>query len=307
MYATTKVGFISGGERQRVAVAIAILRKAKVIIADEPDSSLDSESGKIVLDNLKKLSKDILVIFTTHNMNIVEEYADTILDLEKLDKKAIVIDSSAVEKHKSKKHIRLKNLLLVEKKVLQKKKVQRVFSIIIFAVLTLALAFLFSVMGYSNTDATTEYLLKSKCKELQLEYSISILDDQKLDLEKYGIDSQPQINASFLFFKNMDYTKSRSDYYKGCIIRQFNIDDTLGDFEIEVTDYSLLALRYYGGISFDNIDECLGQKLYISGQDSTNYEEVTITNIKKQNFYKLKPQKLHLNYLSIIMEIGMVT
>ena len=58
---------ISGGERQRVAIARALIKNPRVIIADEPTGNLDSINSKIVMDLLKDLSRDHLIIIVTHN------------------------------------------------------------------------------------------------------------------------------------------------------------------------------------------------------------------------------------------------
>ena len=67
---------ISGGERQRVAVARALIKDPKVIIADEPTGNLDSKNRDIVMDLLKELSKDRLVIIVTHDKHLSKKYAD---------------------------------------------------------------------------------------------------------------------------------------------------------------------------------------------------------------------------------------
>lgn len=67
---------ISGGERQRVAVARALVKDPKVIIADEPTGNLDSKNRDIVMDLLKTLSKDRLVIIVTHDKHLSSKYAD---------------------------------------------------------------------------------------------------------------------------------------------------------------------------------------------------------------------------------------
>lgn len=67
---------ISGGERQRVAVARALVKDPEVIIADEPTGNLDSKNRDIVMDLLKKLSEDRLVIIVTHDKHLASKYAD---------------------------------------------------------------------------------------------------------------------------------------------------------------------------------------------------------------------------------------
>ncbi len=72
---------LSGGQKQRVAIARALIKNPKIIIADEPTGALDSNTGVQVLETLKKLSKDRLVIIVSHDLELAEVYADRIINL----------------------------------------------------------------------------------------------------------------------------------------------------------------------------------------------------------------------------------
>lgn len=72
---------LSGGQKQRVAIARAIVKDPKVIFADEPTGNLDSKMGKQILDLLKSLSKDRLILIVSHNLNDAYKYADRIIEL----------------------------------------------------------------------------------------------------------------------------------------------------------------------------------------------------------------------------------
>lgn len=73
---------LSGGERQRVAIARAIATDPKLLLADEPTGALDSKSGDVVMDLLKKVSKSCLVVMVTHNEAIAARYADRVIRLK---------------------------------------------------------------------------------------------------------------------------------------------------------------------------------------------------------------------------------
>ncbi|MEM9566729.1 MAG: phosphonate ABC transporter ATP-binding protein [Cyanobacteria bacterium P01_E01_bin.34] len=75
---------LSGGQQQRVAIARAITQKARIILADEPISSLDPESARIVLNLLRSLCdrEGITVICNLHQASLALEYSDRILGMK---------------------------------------------------------------------------------------------------------------------------------------------------------------------------------------------------------------------------------
>lgn len=73
---------LSGGQAQRVAIARALVNNPEIILADEPTGALDSESGIQVMDLLKEVAKDRLVIMVTHNPSLAEEYSTRIVYLK---------------------------------------------------------------------------------------------------------------------------------------------------------------------------------------------------------------------------------
>ena len=67
---------LSGGQMQRVAIARAIVNNPDIILADEPTGALDTKTSKQVMDILKEISKEHLIIMVTHNPELAEEYAN---------------------------------------------------------------------------------------------------------------------------------------------------------------------------------------------------------------------------------------
>ncbi|MBR4940396.1 MAG: ABC transporter ATP-binding protein/permease [Clostridia bacterium] len=72
---------LSGGQLQRVAIARALVKNPEIIMADEPTGALDSNTGRQVLETLKKLSREKLVIVVSHDRDFAEKYADRIIEL----------------------------------------------------------------------------------------------------------------------------------------------------------------------------------------------------------------------------------
>lgn len=80
-----KVSLLSGGEKQRVAIARTLMKKPKIIFCDEITGSLDEETSIIIMDYLKILSKDILIINISHNQKLVDLYSSYILNFNKIN------------------------------------------------------------------------------------------------------------------------------------------------------------------------------------------------------------------------------
>ena len=74
---------LSGGEQQRVAIARAIVKKPRVILADEPTGNLDTNTARAVIELLKELSRECLILIVSHNINDANHYADRIIELKK--------------------------------------------------------------------------------------------------------------------------------------------------------------------------------------------------------------------------------
>lgn len=72
---------MSGGQMQRVAIARALVNNPDILLADEPTGALDTETSVQVMDLLKKVAKDRLVIMVTHNPELAETYATRIVKL----------------------------------------------------------------------------------------------------------------------------------------------------------------------------------------------------------------------------------
>ncbi len=72
---------LSGGQMQRVAIARALINDPDILLADEPTGALDSETSIQVMDLLKEIAKDRLVIMVTHNPELAENYSTRIINL----------------------------------------------------------------------------------------------------------------------------------------------------------------------------------------------------------------------------------
>lgn len=77
-----KPGQLSGGQQQRVAIARALINNPEIVLADEPTGALDSATGLQIMELLREVAKDRLVIMVTHNNELAEEYSTRIVRLK---------------------------------------------------------------------------------------------------------------------------------------------------------------------------------------------------------------------------------
>ncbi len=75
-YLDRRIGDLSGGQRQRVMIARALCAHPKLLILDEPTSSIDVQGQKQIYALLKELSRDLTVLVVSHDLSVITEYAD---------------------------------------------------------------------------------------------------------------------------------------------------------------------------------------------------------------------------------------
>lgn len=104
-HAYKKPNQLSGGQMQRVAIARAIVNDPEVILADEPTGALDTKTSKQIMELIKDISKEKLVIMVTHNPDLAKKYATRIIEVKDGE---VISDSLPKEKYKDKNNIEIK-------------------------------------------------------------------------------------------------------------------------------------------------------------------------------------------------------
>lgn len=98
-HANKKPSQLSGGQMQRVAIARALVNNPDIILADEPTGALDSKTSVKIMNLIKEISKDKLVIMVTHNDELAKRYANRTI---KLKDGNIISDSNPLNKNNEK-------------------------------------------------------------------------------------------------------------------------------------------------------------------------------------------------------------
>jgi zinc transport system ATP-binding protein len=83
-FAQTKIGSLSGGQRQRVMIARALCAHPKILILDEPTSSIDQAGQKEIYELLKVLNQSITVVVVSHDISVILKYANKAAHVNKI-------------------------------------------------------------------------------------------------------------------------------------------------------------------------------------------------------------------------------
>lgn len=160
-YENRKITELSSGEKQRVSLGRVLIAKPKILFIDEPTEHLDSENSELFWEMVKKQSKNILIVAITHDKDVVDKYADRVLeikagkiisdtyissDLEKEDEKIFKEQTTLpVSENTKKRHFpKFSSLFKLGTKILKFNKF-KVVSMVILMTLTLV-AFSFSYL-----------------------------------------------------------------------------------------------------------------------------------------------------------------
>lgn len=151
-----KVISLSGGEKQRVAIARCIVQNTRIILADEPTGALDSENAYSVMRILKNLSKQKLVIVVTHNRELANTFADSIIKIAdgRICSKLNVINKNKYFKIKYNRKNKLSFIKLVKYAIknLNNKLLRNILTIIAFTIGLLSLGIVLSIKTGFNKE-----------------------------------------------------------------------------------------------------------------------------------------------------------
>lgn len=237
---------ISGGQRQRVAIARALIKNPRVIIADEPTGNLDSNNSKMVMNLLKELSKEHLIIIVTHNDLLATEYGDRIIKL----KDGRIIDDSLstlptdTSLNLERVKVPVKTSFNLALKSALRNKIRFIFIILLFSV---SLMFAGVVINLWLADTTTVYA------KYQDEYNNYILNTKK-EYTSHGITT----HSAFYFYevnrqeKDYEANNPQIGIVKGM---EYNIPiDQNALYEDEIYVNSIGRINIWDGKIFTNND-----------------------------------------------------
>lgn len=308
-----KVQLLSSGEKRRVAIARTLLKKPKIILADEITSHLDNNNTKNIMDILKEIAKNTLVIYSSHD-DLTYSYADIILTINnhqigmqsEIDLTDIDMENNPVYKIKSsyKDKIIFNTIFNIK---------PNISSILIMAILFLTSLTLIMLSNFDSSRILTN--------TLKLNNVLELTSDKKDDL-LIGFKNNNSQNFRLL---NIPLNDIEYVYYEVPYINLFTtydnlfISDYIGKLptsDNEIMIYQILAedIIYYNyGDAIKNLNDLIDKEIEVDGnifkisgiikQDLTLFKKLKTTKIQDDfdiNLINLYTGKI-LNYYSEVI------
>lgn len=301
---------LSGGEKQRVAIARVLVKGCKVILADEPTGNLDDYNAESIYQVLKNLSKNILVILVSHDMESVSKISDRVIKLSK----GKVIEDKQINKISTSnsigqlqldcKKLNIRESFSLANKITYKKRKRLLFLIIfsIVSLLTFSVGLNFSLLDTDKVAFNT--YIDNEVQEVIIDEPRGCNNGLSDGLLDTLIESYPGMTFSniykliatdaFNFFNLLmepNYNYDNFERFYMTDISYLSIVDsyegnllfgskTLENNEIMITDYQANVLKYYSTIDFKELSELEGYTINMNGHDiviksiiDTDYED----------------------------------
>lgn len=261
-----KVSNLSGGEKQRIAILRSLISDPDAILCDEPTGALDVENSREIMEILREISREKLIIMVSHNKNLVEEFSDYILTL----KDGEIVDNKYQNNDRqihTKKNIKIRYSSKWKSKFIRhnlKRNIKKnIFSII---ACTFSFSAMFISVGFSEGSKNSQDdALKQNLSigfATASESKFVEIDGSPLLFEKTVKPNVDLVDKYFSDFKSIRYEENISYFicnYPACY---FN--------EIKVNNFEMVPL-------YDSTLESFGKEMLVKGHPcSGNLDEIIV-------------------------------
>ncbi|MDE6758856.1 MAG: ATP-binding cassette domain-containing protein [Clostridia bacterium] len=309
-YIDKKTAKLSGGEKQRVAIARALAKTGAMIFADEPTGNLDSKNGEIIMELLKEISKDRLVVVVSHNEKYNKKYGDYTIEL--VDGEIVFCDAPAQESDKNtsgflnkKSKLSFKSLAKLAYWGFEKNKVKSIASIIAFvalcimSVISLTL-FIgdFNLLLARNLDIAENKNVKAELVLFQDEIDGSLYIDRDALIDYYDKGSEKfsliyklkTINVHDYYFDQGNPLEFKDAFIRNFVIYDkevgADVDVICGDFpkapnQIMLPSYFAQCLLECGSdFAYGDLQSLVGKNFYIFTSNYALFEKERFCNFE---------------------------
>ena len=285
-----KIHELSGGEKQKVAIARALYKDCKVLIVDEPTSSLDEENAKSIFSLLKEISKEKLVIVVSHDKDELLNISDLFVELSygkivKMISNKICLDNN--ENIISSNNELSKKSFLYLLKLISKGNVFRKLFHFVFLILSITI----SIISFSCVFVNREEYFYDYLEKTEIPYYLVLDNEQKVDLSDFGYSDYNYYKLNkWITTSDYDVVEYENSKYGAEIFRNVSIIDTPKN-TIKITDFTAEMLKSYGVLKKTNI---IGESIKIKNKYyvindilSTDYELININdNLNAYKYYR---------------------
>ncbi len=302
-------GQLSGGQRQRVAIARALVKDPAIILADEPTGALDHKTSETVIELIKGLSKERLVIVVTHDRGIANEHATRIIELTDGRFTSDLIREDIPQTYQNTyRKTQPTNLSLWDKFELTFRKIRSQLLRTFFTALSLALAFSFTILftgiesGISDSyDAYFEALNKANSYAFSLVpldpvVPIGDYDAARNDLEAAFNAEFSDQNSELISGLSPDVAESQSSGGIERVFADMRRPDPLSQYKVRLINIANIN-RY----SYDDL--FIGDSIY-----PQNFDEMMVTTKFYRDYFQLRDDIVNLTgYVDTTLRIPMYT
>jgi len=326
---------LSGGQMQRVAIARALVNDPEIILADEPTGALDSSTSNQIMDLLKKVSKEKLVIMVTHNPEIALNYSNRIIKLK--DGKIVddsnpyngdyvAKESNVKKKEKSKKtSMNLKTALSLSLNNLMTKKGRTFLTAFAGSIGIIGIALILSL-----SNGVQEYIDKTE-KETLSSYPL-VIESNTMDvnaiLENTSISNKNNVTCEdnkictvddittnpFLILSSLQVKNNLKDFKQALDNNYKKIKDYVTDiqytYNLDLQIYSLnkdniikvnpntLNLM---GLSYNNVEHSMPQNNMMMGMSNNMFKELINNEELLEGQYDILKGRMPQKYNELVL------
>ncbi len=218
---------LSGGQMQRVAIARALVNNPDILLADEPTGALDSQTSEQIMDLLKEVAKDRLVIMVTHNAELAHEYSTRIVELKDgvilNDSNKVLKDETETKRNRrdKKTNMSIKTALSLSLNNLMTKKGRTILTAFAGSIGIIGIALILSLSNGINSyiskteeETLSSYPLTIQKQNVDMASLLSAFTGSKKDNEKSKKDEVTSTNIMGDVFTTLSKDTKTNDMKK---------------------------------------------------------------------------------------------